>query len=111
MTLGINSTSNTQLILTLGETEKFVTHASPREQDILSAIEEFLTQEKINLQDLTEIEVAPGPGKFTSLRVGVAVAQALSFALNIPINGQPAGSSIEPEYGAEPNITQSKKVL
>lgn len=37
---------------------------------------------------LTQIEVETGPGSFTGLRVGVAVANALGFALNIPVNGK-----------------------
>ena len=34
------------------------------------------------------IEVEEGPGSFTGLRVGASVAQALGYALNIPVNGQ-----------------------
>lgn len=37
---------------------------------------------------LTRIEVETGPGSFTGLRVGVAVANALGFSLNIPVNGK-----------------------
>ncbi|HBQ51259.1 TPA: hypothetical protein DD690_04750 [Candidatus Daviesbacteria bacterium] len=35
---------------------------------------------------LKAIEVETGPGSFTGLRVGVSVANALGFALNIPVN-------------------------
>lgn len=34
------------------------------------------------------IEVETGPGSFTGIRVGVSVANALGFALGIPINGK-----------------------
>lgn len=37
---------------------------------------------------LTGIEVETGPGSFTGLRVGVAVANALGFSLNISVNGK-----------------------
>lgn len=37
---------------------------------------------------LTGIEVEIGPGSFTGLRVGVSVANALGFSLNIPVNGK-----------------------
>lgn len=40
------------------------------------------------LQNLKELEVETGPGSFTGLRVGVAVANALGFALGIPVNGK-----------------------
>lgn len=35
-----------------------------------------------------QIEVETGPGSFTGLRVGVSVANALGFALNIPVNNK-----------------------
>ena len=37
---------------------------------------------------LKGIEVETGPGSFTGLRVGVSVANALGFALGIPVNGK-----------------------
>lgn len=37
---------------------------------------------------LEGIEVEEGPGSYTGLRVGASVAQALGFALNIPVNGK-----------------------
>ena len=37
---------------------------------------------------LDGIEVETGPGSFTGLRVGVSVANALGFTLNIPVNGK-----------------------
>lgn len=39
-------------------------------------------------KDLSGIEVETGPGSFTGLRVGVSVANALGFALGIPVNGK-----------------------
>lgn len=41
---------------------------------------------KNGLKAINEIEVNTGPGSFTGLRVGVAIAQALSYALKIPVN-------------------------
>lgn len=37
---------------------------------------------------LKGVEVDTGPGSFTGLKVGASVAQALGFALNIPVNGE-----------------------
>lgn len=37
---------------------------------------------------LEGIEVETGPGSYTGLRVGVSVANALGFALGIPVNGK-----------------------
>lgn len=43
------------------------------------------------------IEVEEGPGSFTGLRVGASIAQALGFALNIPVNGQ-VGKQLNLKY-------------
>ncbi|MDD5147084.1 MAG: hypothetical protein PHV63_00840 [Candidatus Daviesbacteria bacterium] len=42
----------------------------------------------VHWKDLDGIEVETGPGSFTGLRVGVSVANALGFALEIPVNGK-----------------------
>lgn len=49
----------------------------------------------VNWRILKGIEVETGPGSFTGLRVGVSVANALGFALGIPVNGK----KIETELG------------
>ncbi len=57
-------------------------------QGLLPAIIELLRGTSASPHDLTAITIHPGPGSFTGLRVGAAVGQALSFALNIPVNGK-----------------------
>jgi tRNA threonylcarbamoyladenosine biosynthesis protein TsaB len=57
-------------------------------QVLLTLIQELLREGGIELKDLTEISVATGPGSYTGLRVGVAVANALGYSLGIPVNGK-----------------------
>lgn len=47
-----------------------------------------LIKKLVNVNKLSAIEVATGPGSFTGLRVGVSVANALGFSLKIPVNGK-----------------------
>lgn len=57
-------------------------------QALLPLIKKLLKVTGCKLQDLKGIEVETGPGSFTGLRVGVSVANALGFALGIPVNGK-----------------------
>jgi tRNA threonylcarbamoyl adenosine modification protein YeaZ len=68
---------------------------SRRAQVVLPLIERLLAEHKLTQKDLTAIEVNPGPGSFTGLRVGLAIANTLGFLLNIPVNGK---KMVEPEY-------------
>lgn len=67
-------------------------------QVVLPLIERLLKKHKLALQDIDGIEVKPGPGSFTGVRVGVSVANALSFALGIPVNG--GKILVEPIYSS-----------
>ena|SRR5438105_3243964 len=55
-------------------------------QVLLGLIEQILKDAKLQKSDLDKVKVATGPGSFTGLRIGVAVANALAFGLNIPVN-------------------------
>jgi tRNA threonylcarbamoyladenosine biosynthesis protein TsaB len=50
-------------------------------------IENLLKTTGFVLQDLAAIAVAKGPGSYTGLRIGIATAKGLSYALDIPIIG------------------------
>lgn len=59
-----------------------------RSQSLLPLIEELLNEHGLTVFDLKEIEVNPGPGSFTGLRVGLTIANSLGNLLNIPVNGK-----------------------
>ena len=48
-------------------------------------IEELLQKHKIEFKDLDSVAVGSGPGSYTGLRIGLAAAKGLCFALNIPL--------------------------
>lgn len=49
------------------------------------AIDKLLKEQKIATKELEAIGVSSGPGSYTGIRVGLATAKGLSFALNIPM--------------------------
>lgn len=89
----------------LAKFEKFTSLLS---EEILSELKKFLKQNKVKLKDLNQILVNPGPGGFSSTRTGVAVANALAYALDLPLAEWPSGKIKElviPKYNRPPNIT------
>lgn len=52
---------------------------------IQPAIEQILQETQNTAKDLQGIAVTAGPGSYTGLRVGMATAKGLCFALNIPL--------------------------
>ena len=67
-------------------------------QAVLPLTEKLLAEHNLTLKDISEISVNPGPGSFTGLRVGVAIANTLGFLLQIPVNGKPIDEFVEPVY-------------
>jgi tRNA threonylcarbamoyladenosine biosynthesis protein TsaB len=86
-------------------------------EQLLLSIKKALRSARIKLGEIKKIEVANRGGSFTSLRIGVATANALGYALQIPVVplGNKKVRSLEsklvlPEYDREPNITAKKKI-
>jgi len=89
--LGIDSSTD-QLAVGLADAGRVIadkTLASSREHAarIIGLIDEALTGSSLTKQDLTGVAVAIGPGSFTGLRVGLAVAKGMALALKIPVVG------------------------
>jgi tRNA threonylcarbamoyladenosine biosynthesis protein TsaB len=58
----------------------------PRHAETLLPALEFLCRQcSVALADITHIVVDRGPGLFTGLRVGVATARTLAYALDVPL--------------------------
>lgn len=69
-----------------------------KSQATLKLIEKILKNTGIKASDIDTIEVNKGPGSFTGLRVGMAIANAMSFALLIRVNGKDLGDIEIPTY-------------
>lgn len=73
-----------------------------KSEAVLPLIDKILKQKRLNISELDGIEINTGPGSFTGLRVGIAIANALSFALKIPVNKNAVGELVTPAYEAQP---------
>lgn len=86
--LFIDTSSNKKTIIKLNDEQLIENSRMQHSQVVLPMIERLLKKQKTKFSDITEIEVFEGPGSFTGLRVGVAIANALGFALKIPVNNK-----------------------
>ncbi len=80
-----------------GIKDKLVKKQKLPSQVLLPLIIKILKKNRANIKELTRVEVNTGPGSFTGTRVGVSVANALGFALSIPVNGK-KGKIVLPVY-------------
>jgi tRNA threonylcarbamoyladenosine biosynthesis protein TsaB len=104
MRIYIDSTDNTKTIIRIDDKEFTRLVESPRDQDVLGFLVHCLEEQNIKPEDIDELEVNPGPGSFTGTRVGVAIANILSYALDIKVNG--SFTPTEPIYSSPPSITK-----
>lgn len=88
MKLYIDTSDREKIVVGIDEKRVEVNSKKGSSQMLLTSIDKLLSQNKKNINDISEIIVATGPGSFTGLRVGVAVANTLGFALHIPVNGK-----------------------
>ena len=124
MELYLNTTSQTEIVIALlegGETLVTKKINAPRQQaeKLLVGIEKLLFSRGVKLAQLKKIIVANYGGSFTALRIGVITANALAYALKIPVISDPVAekgvkkfatySLVEPIYDREPNIGVSQK--
>lgn len=94
MILTLNTSDQKKVYVSLKKGQEKVAELQEENQRgsqvLLPMIMQIMRESDIQFKDLTGIEVATGPGSFVGLRVGVSVAQAMGFALDIPVNGQKA---------------------
>ena len=102
MLLKINTTEREKVTVELTDQKSVIKDQLVQTQKLgsqvlLPMIVKILKKNKLSFSDLTGIEVNVGPGSFTGTRVGVAVANTLGFALDIPVNSK-KGKIVLPVY-------------
>jgi tRNA threonylcarbamoyladenosine biosynthesis protein TsaB len=69
-----------------------------RSEAALPAIEKILSRNNLTINQIDEVKVNRGPGSYTGLRIGISIANALGFLLQIPVNSKKIGELEEPVY-------------
>jgi tRNA threonylcarbamoyladenosine biosynthesis protein TsaB len=69
----------------------------PRAGDLLAAVDELIDDPA----EVERIVVGRGPGSFTSIRIGLAMARSLALSLGVPVAG---ASTLDAYAGATPVI-------
>ncbi len=96
----IDTTDNRETTIQLQfekKTESITGENIPKTQNALILIDRLLKKNNIKPTEIEEIEVNSGPGSFTGTRVGVAIANALGFGLDVKVNGSKT-KNVEPKY-------------
>lgn len=57
--------------------------------ELAPAVEQTLARSGLKVSDLSALAVATGPGSFTGLRIGMALAKGISLARRLPLIGVP----------------------
>lgn len=94
---------------------------------LLPEVLKLLSRRRLRFNNIKRVVVVVGPGSFSGVRTGVTTANALAFALNVPIIGLRAGEAPDdlrklrffpvpgglarPFYGWPPHITKPKDSL
>jgi len=88
MKLEIDTTDSSKVLIKLGDKEYEAQKKDRKSQELLKLIDKALKEQAKKPQDLSEIFINPGPGSYTGLRVGLSVANAMGWVLQIPVNGK-----------------------
>lgn len=94
-------------------------------ETIHKRVQQILSVKGLTLSNVTGVVVYEGPGSFTGLRIGVSVANAMAYGLDIPVTVATGDKWIDlglalltrrkgiayvtPKYGAPARVTQQKK--
>ena len=100
--LYIDTSNNQRIIIGLeinSKKDEIIKEVGKRNSHlVLSLVDEILKKFNLSTKGLTAIEINLGPGSYTGLRVGVAIANSLGTVLHIPINDKNPGDFVEPIY-------------
>lgn len=102
MKLSIDTSDNKKVIVSLtidGRTDSVeIVPDNRKSQAVLPMLDMLLRRHNATVKDITAIRVHTGPGSFTGLRVGIAIANTLGYLLQVPVNDKKIGEQVEAIY-------------
>jgi len=117
--LNIDTATEQASVCIAKDGEPIVTRTNADQKDhatwIQMAISELIKEATLTMQDLAAVAVTEGPGSYTGLRVGMATAKGLCYALQIPLITVSTLKAMA--YGAKmqwlplSNVNNNEKVL
>lgn len=82
-------------------------------ETLVPLIEEVMAKSVLELRHLDCIAISSGPGSFTALRIGMAIAKGVAYGLGIPLIPVPTmpamAASLQPESGTVMAVVPSRK--
>ena len=107
--------ANEKIVLAIvAEKQSYTTtHINSRENfdNFMKLILNFFNKIKINISELDRIYVNLGPGKFTSLRISLSIAKALSLSNSAILIGFKSDDLINKNYKNLVKLNEKKKSI
>ena len=89
--LGIDTSSSSLSVAVMDNDllkgEFTLNHKLTHSEQMMPLLDSLLSHLELNMSDIDLIGVSVGPGSFTGIRIGVAAANAMAMALDIPVVG------------------------
>ena len=89
--LGIDTSSSSLSVAVMDDDllkgEFTLNHKLTHSEQMMPLLDSLLSQLELKMSDIDLIGVSVGPGSFTGIRIGVAAANAMAMAIDIPVVG------------------------
>ena len=89
--LGIDTSSSSLSVAVMDDNllkgEFTLNHKLTHSEQMMPLLDSLLSHLELKMSDIDLIGVSVGPGSFTGIRIGVAAANAMAMALDIPVVG------------------------
>ena len=71
-----------------------LSHKKTHSEKLMPLIEKLMNELEMKIQDIDFIAISEGPGSYTGLRIGAAIAKSMAYATDIPMVNIPTMKSL-----------------